>query len=103
MPATSFAIVATPAARGRTVTLFIRGFSSPPGAGGVALEIGGVAMRAASPDETFAAAVTATLSADSDVTPVKATLDLPRPEDGSAASFALDSIDVSLPDCTKGS
>lgn len=101
MPSASFAIVATPAARGKTVRLDLRGFSSPAGAGSVQLETGGVQLTATSADEDFVATVTATLSADADTTPVTVTLDLPKPAGGTVASFTLDSIDVSLPDCSR--
>ncbi len=100
MPGTSFAIVASPAARGATVRLDLRGFSFPAGAGSVQLEIGGVSQTVTANGEDLFATVTATLSADADTTPVTATLDLPKPADGAAASFTLDSIDVSLPDCS---
>lgn len=100
MPSTSFAIVASPAARGKTVTLYIRGFSFPASVGAVQLDIGGTQVSATSSEENFVASVTATLSADSDVTPVTVTLDLPKPVDDAAASLALDSIDVSLPACS---
>lgn len=100
MPGTNFAIVASPAARGATVRLELRGFSMPAGAGSIQLEIGGAPQTATSAGEDFFATVTATLSADADTTPVTVTLDLPKPADGAAASFTLDTIDVSLPDCS---
>ena len=99
MPSTDFAILASPAARGQTVKFDLQGFSYPPGAGSVQLSIGGAPATATSAEEKFYASVTATLSADDDVTRVVVTLDLPKPDDGSAASFTLDSIDVSLVDC----
>ena len=99
MPSAAFGIVASPAARGKAVTFDLRGFVSPAGAGSVQLDIGGSASKASSAEEDFFATVTATLSADSDLTAVKVTLDLPKPDDGSAASFTLDSIDISLPEC----
>lgn len=101
MPSTTFAIVASPAARGQTIRLDLRGFSLPAGAGSVQLEIGGVQSTAASADEDFVATVTAALSADSDTTPVTVAFDLPKPADGAVASLTLDSIDVSLPDCSE--
>jgi hypothetical protein len=100
MPSTNFAIVASPAARGQTIRLDLRGFSMPAGAGSVQLEIGGAQSTATSDDEDFVATVTATLSADADTTPVTVTLDLPKPADEAVASLTLDSIDVSLPDCS---
>ena len=102
MPSASLAIVASPAARGQKVKFDLRGFSYPPGAGAVRLDIAGTESRAASAEENFFASVTATLNADDDVTRVIVTLDLAKPEDGSAASFTLDSIDMSLPDCAGG-
>lgn len=102
MPSADFGIVASPAARGKAVTFDLRGFASPAGAGSVQLDIGGSARKASSAEEGFFATVTATLSADSDLTAVKVTLDLPKPEDGSAANFTLDTIDVSLAGCAGG-
>lgn len=45
------------------------------------------------------ATLTATLSADNDLTPVTVTLDLARPEDGAAVGLNLDSIGIALSDC----
>lgn len=102
MPSTNFAIVASPAARGQKIRLELHGFSFPAGAGSIQLQIGDAHLTATSADENFYAALSATLSADADTTRVTATLDLPKPADGAAASFTLDSIDVSLPDCAEG-
>lgn len=100
MPSASFAILASPAARGKTVRLALRGFAFPAGDGTVRLDIGGTAATASPSEESFSHIVTATLSADGDVTRVTVTLDLPRPADASATSLALDSIDVSLAGCS---
>jgi hypothetical protein len=97
MPSANFAILASPAARGRPIKLELRGFAQPAGCGSVDLSIGGVQMTVRPTDASFSTRVSAALSADADVTPVIATLNLPKPADGSAASFTLDSIDVSLP------
>lgn len=98
MPSANFAILASSAARGRSIQLELRGFAQPAGCGSVELSIGGVSINVRPTDESFSTRVSATLSADADVTPVIATLNLPKPDDGSAATFTLDSIDVSLPD-----
>jgi hypothetical protein len=100
MPSTSFAIVASPDARGRTIELDLRGFSTPAGAGSVTLDVGGARLTAAPAEEEYYAKLEATLSADSDTTRVIATLDLPKPEDGAATMLTLDSIDVALPECS---
>lgn len=102
MPSATFAILASPDARGKTIQLHLLGFSMPAGAGSVRLRIGEVETVATSPEENFSATVTAVLSADADTTRVTVTLDLPKPDDGAVASLTLDSIDVSLPDCTSG-
>lgn len=98
MPSANFAILASPAARGRSIQLELRGFAQPAGCGSVELSIGGVRINVRPTDESFSTRVTAALSGDADVTPVIATLNLPKPADGSAVSLTLDSIDVSLPD-----
>ena len=100
MPSTRFVIVASPAARGRAIELDLRGFCTPAGAGSLTLEVGGARQTVQPAEEEYYAKLTATLSADADTTPVIVTLDLPRPSDGSAAMLTLDSIDVSLPDCS---
>ena len=99
MPSTSFAIVASPAARGRSIQLTLNGFAQPPGAGSVALQVGGAHLTVQPTEESYSATVTATLSADADTTPVIVTLDLPKPADDSQVGLQLDSIDVRLPDC----
>lgn len=99
MPSTNFALLATPAARGRPVQLELSGFSQPPGAGSIDLDVGGTHTTVQPTGETFRAEVTVTLSADADTTPVVVTLNLPEPDDGSPAMLGLDSIDVSLPGC----
>lgn len=98
MPSTNFAILATPAARGRPVEFQLSGFAEPAGCGSVELSVGGMRITVQPTDETFSTRVSATLSADADVTPVVATLNLLKPDDGSAASFTLDTIDLSLPE-----
>jgi hypothetical protein len=99
MPSTSFAIVASPAARGRSIQLTLSGFAQPPGAGSVALQIGGAHSTVLPTAESYSTTVTAMLSADADTTPVIVTLDLPKPADDSQVALQLDTIDVRLPDC----
>jgi hypothetical protein len=99
MPSTNFAVVASPAARGRSVQLGLRGYIQPVGAGSIRLEIGGAQTIAQLTEESFSATVTATLSLDADTTPVTLTLDLAKPADESLATLTLDSIDLLLPDC----
>lgn len=98
MPSANFAILASPAARGRPVEVQLNGFAQPPGCGSVDLAVGGTRITVRPTDEIFSTRVSATLSADADVTPVVATLNLPRPDDGAAASFTLETIDLNLPD-----
>lgn len=97
MPSTSFAILATPATRGRSVQFELSGFSQPPGAGSIELDVGGTRSSVQLTEESFRAEVTVTLSADADTTPVIVTLNLPEPDDGSATMLGLDTIDISLP------
>lgn len=97
MPSTNFAILATPATRGRSVQLELGGFSQPPGAGSIELDVDGTRTTVRPTEETFHAAVAVTLSADADTTPVIVTLNLAEPVDDSAAMLGLDTIDVSLP------
>jgi hypothetical protein len=99
MPSASFAIVASPAARGRSIELTLSGFAQPPGAGSLALQIGGVHSTVQPTEESYYTTVTATLNADADTTPVIVTLDLPKPADDSQVGLQLDAIDVRLPDC----
>jgi hypothetical protein len=99
MPSTSFAIAASPAARGRSIELTLNGFVQPVGAGSVALKVGAAPLTVQPSEESYSATVTATLSADADTTPVEVTLDLPKPADDSAAMLTLDSIDIRLVDC----
>ena len=99
MPSTNFAIVASPAARGRSIELTLSGFAQPPGAGSVALQIGGADSTVQPSEESYYVTVTATLSADADTTPVIVTLDLPKPDDDSQVALQLDAISVRLADC----
>lgn len=99
MPSTSFGIVASPAARGRSIELTLSGFAQPPGAGSVALQIGEAHSSVQPTEESYYTTVTATLSADADTTPVIVTLDLPKPADDSQVGLQLDAISVRLIDC----
>jgi hypothetical protein len=99
MPSTSFAIVASPAARGRSIELTLSGFAQPPGAGSLALQVGGEHSTVQPTEESYYVTVTATLSADADTTPVIVTLDLPKPADDSQVGLQLDAISVRLSDC----
>jgi hypothetical protein len=45
MPSASFAILASPAARGRTVQLILRGYGTPPGAGSLDLKVAGAPIE----------------------------------------------------------
>jgi hypothetical protein len=102
MPSTNFAVVASPAAQGRTVQLRLSGYIQPAGAGSITLDVGSAKTTATPSEENFSVAVTAMLSADSATTPVILALDLPKPADGSLATLTLDSVDLSLTDCTAG-
>lgn len=102
MPSMNFALVASPAARGRPIHLTLNGFGQPAGAGAVALQVGDTQLKVEPAAESYSETVTATLSADADTTAVTVTLDLPKPADESAAMFGLDSIDISLADCGGG-
>ncbi|MEA3058158.1 MAG: hypothetical protein QOF34_973, partial [Sphingomonadales bacterium] len=93
-----FAILASPAARGRSIELNLSGFAQPAGCGSLDLSIGGARMTVRPTGDNFSTRVSATLNCDADTTPVIVTLNLPPPADGSAASLALESIDISLPD-----
>jgi hypothetical protein len=99
MPSTNFTIVASPAARGRSVQIQLRGFAQPFGESSIGLEIGGSRISAKPTEESFSTTVTAALSSDSDTTPVTLTLELPKPDDGSLATLTLDSADLLLADC----
>jgi len=99
MPSTSFAIVASPAARGRSIELTLSGFAQPPGAGSLALQVGGAHSTVQPTEESYYMMVTATLNADADTTPVIVTLDLPKPADDSPVALQLDAVSVRLIDC----
>lgn len=100
MPSTSFAIVASPAARGRSIELTLSGLALPPGAGSLALQVGGALSTVQPTEESYYMTVTATLSADADTTPVIVTLDLPKPTDDSQVGLQLDAVSVRLIDCS---
>jgi hypothetical protein len=102
MPSTNFAIVASPAARGRSIQLTLSGFTQPAGTGAVTLQVGDTQLKVEPAAESYSETVTATLSADADTTPVTVTLELPKPADESAAMLGLDSIDIMLADCAGG-
>lgn len=99
LPSSDFAIVASPATRGRSIEIILSGFAQPAGAGAVALQIGDTRQTVDPAEERYSETVTATLSADSDTTPIIVTLDLPKPPDDSQATLDLDSIDIRLADC----
>ena len=99
MPSTNFSLIASPAARGRSIRLRLNGFAQAAGGGAVALNVGGTQLRVKLAEENYGEEVTATLNAEADTTPITVTLDLPRPAGDSAAMLGLDSIDISLDDC----
>lgn len=99
MPSASFAIVASPAARGRSIELTLSGFAQPPAAGSLALQIGGAHSTVQPAEESYYTTATATLSAEADTTPVVVTLDLPKPADDSQVALQLDAISVRLVGC----
>jgi len=99
MPSASFAIVASPAARGRSIELTLSGFAQPPGAGALALQVGAADSTVQPTEESYYMTVTATLSANADTTPVIVTLDLAKPADDSQVGLQLDAISVRLVDC----
>jgi hypothetical protein len=97
MPSTDFAIVASPAARGRGIWLHLRGHATPLDTGSIEVKIGGESVTVRPTEEDYYEPIKARLSADADTTPVIVTLDLPDPADGALATLTLDSIDVTLP------
>lgn len=96
MPSTHFAILVSPAARGRSIRLEFRGFARPVGAGSLAVQIGGTHLNVRPTEEGYHAMATAALSADSDTTPVIVTLHLPKPADRLPAMLTLDTVDATL-------
>ena len=98
MRSAAFSLVASPEARARTIRLTLSGFAQPPGAGALALQLGDASQKVQPAEESYSVTASATLSAESDITPVIVTLDLPKPADDSAAMLGLDSIDIFLPD-----
>lgn len=96
MPEVSFAIVASPEARGLPIKFEMRGFAQPPVSGIVRVKVGDRSYEALAVEEGYYAVVEANLDQSAETTAIIVTLDLPAPTDQSAAQLALDSIDLTL-------